>query len=217
MTPLMAVQGLRKAHGERVLLEIKALSLAHGATYLLLGENGAGKTTLLRILAGLEQAQSGVFVFDGVRYDRAADRARLAPRMIYLHQHSYLFHTSVIANIEYGLKLRGVPRRERLELVEKEMEWAGISHLAEVPPQKLSGGEKQRVALARARVLKPELLLLDEPTANLDDAARAQVADLIRQMRDANNCVLIATHDKDLMTLEGAIRLSLESSRLRIG
>ena len=216
MTPLMAVQGLRKAHGERVLLEIKALSLAHGATYLLLGENGAGKTTLLRILAGLEPAQSGVFVFDGVRYDRAADRARLAPRMIYLHQHSYLFHTSVIANIEYGLKLRGVSRRERLELVEKEMEWAGISHLADVPPQKLSGGEKQRVALARARVLKPELLLLDEPTANLDDAARTQVADLIRQMRDANNCVLIATHDKDLMTLNGAIRLSLESGRLRV-
>ncbi|HEY3326205.1 MAG TPA: ABC transporter ATP-binding protein [Novimethylophilus sp.] len=214
---LMAVQGLRKAHGERLLLEIDALMLVRGATYLLLGENGAGKTTLLRILAGLEQAQSGAFVFDGVRYDRAVERARLAPRMIYLHQHSYLFHTSVIANIEYGLKLRGVPGRERLELVRKEMEWAGISHLADVPPQKLSGGEKQRVALARARVLKPELLLLDEPTANLDDVAREQVADLIRQMRDANNCVLIATHDRDLMTLEGAIRLSLESSRLRIG
>lgn len=217
MMTLMAVQGLRKAHGERLLLEIDALMLVRGATYLLLGENGAGKTTLLRILAGLEQAQSGVFVFDGVRYDHAVERARLAPRMIYLHQHSYLFHTSVIANIEYGLKLRGVPRRERLELVRKEMEWAGISHLADVPPQKLSGGEKQRVALARARVLKPELLLLDEPTANLDDVAREQVADLIRQMRDANNCVLIATHDRDLMTLEGAIRLSLESSRLRIG
>lgn len=214
---LMAVQGLRKVHGERLLLEIDALMLVRGATYLLLGENGAGKTTLLRILAGLEQAQSGAFVFDGVRYDHAVERARLAPRMIYLHQHSYLFHTSVIANIEYGLKLRGVPGRERLELVRKEMEWAGISHLADVPPQKLSGGEKQRVALARARVLKPELLLLDEPTANLDDVAREQVADLIRQMRDANNCVLIATHDRDLMTLEGTIRLSLESSRLRTG
>lgn len=214
---LMAVQGLRKLHGERVLLEIDTLNLAHGSTYLLLGENGAGKTTLLRILAGLEAAQAGVFTFDGVRYDQAAERARMAPRMIYLHQHSYLFHTSVVANIEYGLKIQGVPRRERLELVRKEMEWAGISHLADIPPQKLSGGEKQRVALARARVLKPELLLLDEPTANLDDAAREQVAGLIRQMRDANNCVVIATHDKDLMVLEEAVRLRLDGGRLSIG
>jgi tungstate transport system ATP-binding protein len=88
--------------------------------------------------------------------------------------------------------------------------------LADVPPHRLSGGEKQRVALARARVLKPELLLLDEPTSNLDDAARAQVADLIRQMRDANNCVLIATHDKDLLSLEGVIRLTLAGGRLSI-
>lgn len=213
---IMAVQGLRKLHGERVLLEIDALNLARGSTYLLLGENGAGKTTLLRILAGLESAQAGAFIFDGVRYDRAADRARLAPRIIYLHQHSYLFNTSVVANIEYGLKIRGMPRRERLDLVRKEMEWAGISHLADIPPQKLSGGEKQRVALARARVLKPELLLLDEPTANLDDAARAQVGELIRQMRDANNCVVIATHDRDLMVLNEAIKLRLESGRLLI-
>lgn len=217
MTALMSAQGVHKLHGDRVLLECEALSLAHGATYLLLGENGAGKTTLLRILAGLDSAQAGVFLFDGVRYDRAVDRARLAPRMIYVHQHSYLFNSSVVANIEYGLSLRGLPRDERRELVRKEMEWAGIAHLAEVPPHKLSGGEKQRVALARARVLKPELLLLDEPTSNLDDAARAQVAGLIRQMRDANNCVMIATHDKDLLSLDGAIHLSLAAGRLSIG
>ncbi len=216
MTPLMTVQGLGKRYGGRILFENEALSLAHGATYLLLGENGSGKTTLLRILAGLEPAQAGMFAFDGVRYDQAEERARLAPRMIYLHQHSYLFHTSVTANIEYGLKLQGMPRRERLALVRREMEWAGIVHLAAVPPHKLSGGEKQRVALARARVLKPELLLLDEPTANLDDAAREQVGALIQQMRDANNCVVIATHDHDLMSLNGAVRYRLENSSLKI-
>lgn len=214
---LMALQGLRKAHGDRLLLEIDALNLTHGSTYLLLGENGAGKTTLLRILAGLESAQAGVFTFDGIRYDQARERARLAPRVVYLHQHSYLFHTSVVANIEYGLRIQGVARRERQELVRREMEWAGIQHLADVPPHKLSGGEKQRVALARARALKPELLLLDEPTSNLDDAAREQVAGLIRQMRDANNCVVIATHDKDLMVLDEAVKLRLDAGRLSIG
>jgi tungstate transport system ATP-binding protein len=216
MTALMTVQGLDKRFGDRALFENASLSLAHGATYLLLGDNGSGKTTLLRVLAGLESAQAGLFVFDGVRYDHADQRKRLAPRMIYLHQHSYLFHTSVAANIEYGLRLQGVPRRERLELVRREMEWAGIAHLADVPPHKLSGGEKQRVALARARVLKPELLLLDEPTANLDDAAREQVGRLIQQMRDASNCVVIATHERDLMSLAGTIRFRLENGRLKI-
>jgi tungstate transport system ATP-binding protein len=95
------------------------------------------------------------------------------------------------------------------------MAWAGIGHLARVPPHRLSGGEKQRVALARARVLKPELLLLDEPTANLDDAAREQVAGLIRRMRDDNNCVLIATHDHDLMKLGDVVKMQLEGGRVK--
>jgi tungstate transport system ATP-binding protein len=94
------------------------------------------------------------------------------------------------------------------------MNWAGIAHLRDVPPNKLSGGEKQRVAMARARVLKPELLLLDEPTANLDEAAREQVAELITHMRDSNNCVVIATHDKELSGLPGAVKLKLEDGRV---
>lgn len=214
MTPMLSVSGLRKSHQQRTLLDIDNLQLRRGAGYLLMGENGAGKTSLLRILAGLDSADCGEFTFDGVRYDAAAQRARLAPRMIYVHQHSCLFNTSVADNIGYGLARAGVPRDERELRVRTEMAWAGIAHLAEVPPHRLSGGEKQRVALARARVLKPELLLLDEPTANLDDAAREQLAGLIRQMRDANNCILIATHDRDLMKLPDVARWRLESSRL---
>ncbi len=216
MTPMLSVYGLRKTYQEHALLAIDHFHLRRGAGYLLMGENGAGKTTLLRILAGLESGQSGEFTFDGVRYDAASQRARLAPRMIYVHQHSCLFNTSVAANIGYGLAQAGVPRHERELRVRAEMAWAGIEHLAEVPPHRLSGGEKQRVALARARVLKPELLLLDEPTANLDDAAREQVAGLIRQMRDSNNCILIATHDHDLMKLPDVARWRLGSGRLAV-
>lgn len=212
MTPLLSIEGLRKAYGDRTLLDIKCLELQRGTSYLLMGDNGVGKTTLLRILAGLERAQAGNFTFDGVRYDEASARARLAPRMIYVHQHSYVFNTSVADNIGYGLS--GLPKSEREARVRVEMAWANLEHLAEVPPYRLSGGEKQRVALARARVLKPELLLLDEPTANLDDAAREQVAELIRHMRDANNCVLIATHDHDLMKLEDVVKMRLEQGRV---
>jgi len=120
----------------------------------------------------------------------------------------------VAENIGYGLKLRGVPKAEREALITAEMAWAGITHLHDVPPNKLSGGERQRVALARARVLKPELLLLDEPTANLDDTAREQVAELIAHMRDANNCVVIATHDRELSEMQDAVKLKLEEGRV---
>ena len=215
MKPIFALQGLQKSHGARLLLNIEALELNRSSTYLLLGENGVGKTTLLRIMAGLETSDSGQFQFDGQSVSSAAERATLAPRLIYVHQHSYLFYTSVAENIGYGLKIRGVPKLERDALVIAEMAWAGISHLRDVPPNQLSGGEKQRVAMARARVLKPELLLLDEPTANLDDAAREQVVELIAHMRDANNCVVIATHDKELSDMPDAVKLRLEDARVQ--
>lgn len=214
MKPIFSLQQLCKTHGERQLLDIAKLELQRGSTYLLLGENGVGKTTLLRIMAGLESADSGLFQFDGLSFNRASERAALAPRLIYVHQHSYLFHTSVAENIGYGLKLRGLAKAEREAQVSAEMAWAGITHLRDVPPSQLSGGEKQRVAMARARVLKPELLLLDEPTANLDDSARSQVVELIAHMRDANNCVVIATHDRELSGMPDAERLRLEDGEV---
>ena len=216
MSAILTAQGLKKSHGARLLLDIAQLTLERGHTYLLLGENGVGKTTLLRILAGLESADSGLFSFDGTRYDSAKSRAKLAPKLIYVHQHSYLFHTTVATNIDYGLRLNGTPTAQRQHMLQAELDWAGISHLRDIPPHKLSGGEKQRDAMARARVLKPELLLLDEPTANLDDTAREQVVALIKQMRDANNCVVIATHDKELAEMESAVKLRLEDGRLKI-
>ncbi len=215
MKPIFALQNLRKSHGERLLLNIDKLELQRGNTYLLLGENGVGKTTLLRIMAGLEAADGGQFQFDGQFVNSDTERAALAPNLIYVHQHSYLFYTNVAENIGYGLKLRGIPKTEREALVAAELVWAGITHLRDVPPNQLSGGEKQRVAMARARVLKPELLLLDEPTANLDDAAREQVVELIAHMRDANNCVIIATHDKELAEIPDAVKLKLEEGRVQ--
>lgn len=216
MNPLLMVAVLRKTYAGRKLLDIEGFTLERGNTYLLQGDNGSGKTTFLRILAGLTTADAGAMTFDNQQCDLSVRREMLAPRMIYVHQHSYVFHTTVAANIEYGLKLQGLERDEREKLVKAEMEWAGITHLAGIPPHRLSGGEKQRVALARARVMKPELLLLDEPTSNLDDEAREQVAELIRHMRDANNCVLIATHDHDLLQLDNVVHWRLAHGHLEL-
>jgi tungstate transport system ATP-binding protein len=134
--------------------------------------------------------------------------------IVYVHQHPYLFHTTVAHNIGYGLAARGVDSAERRRLVEEAVAWAGVGHLKSVPPQRLSGGEKQRVALARAKVLEPRLFLLDEPTANLDGEARAQAIALIRQLVQDNNSLLIACHDRELIELPGMRRFHLENGRL---
>jgi tungstate transport system ATP-binding protein len=213
---LLTIRSLRKHYAERLIFSVDGLVLERGRSYLLTGSNGAGKTTLLRVLAGLEAAEIGEVTFEGERIESTEICRRLAPRIIYLHQHPYLFNTSVAGNIGYGLKVAGIRHHQQKRMVEEALAWAGVEHVAHVAPHRLSGGEKQRVALARARVLNPDILLLDEPTANLDEVARQQVTALIDRMCDDNHCVVIATHDPDLIQLPGATRWRLHHAGLEI-
>ena len=216
MTALLRVQKLTKDFVGRRLLDVETLQLAAGQRYVLTGDNGAGKSTLLRILAGLERASIGSFDYRDRPVDVARYPAWLRNEVIYVHQHPYLFHTTVAANVGYGLSARKVPHLERERAVKEAMTWAGVEHLQSVPPQKLSGGEKQRVALARARVLHPKLLLLDEPTANLDAEARAQIVALLGQLADRDSTVLVACHDQEIIGLPDTVRLHLERTSLTV-
>lgn len=214
MPPLLDIRGLTKDFAGRRLLTIDALELAAGQRYVITGDNGAGKSTLLRILAGLERASIGSFNYRELAIDVGRYPAWLRHEIIYVHQHPYLFHTSVAANIEYGLVARKLPREQRVRAVEEAMDWAGVLHLQGVPPQKLSGGEKQRVALARARVLHPKLLLLDEPTANLDADARIQIGTLLDHLADRDSTVVVACHDLEIIGLPDTVRLHLAQGEL---
>lgn len=211
---LLQIEGLRKNYGARRILNIERFSLHAGESYVVTGDNGVGKTTLLRIIAGLERAQVTNYQFEGRPISLENFPHQLRREIIYVHQHPYLFNTTVAANIGYGLKARNLPKAEREMLVKEAMEWAGVAHLNHVPPQKLSGGEKQRVALARAKVLNPKLFLLDEPTANLDAEARRQTIELIQRLCLDNNCVLIACHDYELINLPRMRRMTLAEGRL---
>lgn len=215
MTPLLGLDRLRKSYGERRLLDLDRLEIEAGHAYVVTGGNGAGKSTLLRILAGLEPGEIEGLALRGVRLTQGALSEKLRDELVYVHQHPYLFHTTVAHNVGYGLHARGVARAERERLVEEAIAWAGVGHLLGVPPAKLSGGEKQRVALARAKVLQPHLFLLDEPTANLDGAARGQAIGLIRQLVQDNNSVLIACHDRELIELPGMRHFHLQNGKLR--
>jgi len=214
MSALLEIRGLRKNFGERTVIDIDEFRMARGESCVIAGSNGSGKTTLLRIISGLEPAHISEYRFDGRRETLSPYPDRLRHAIVYVHQHPYLFHTTLRHNLEYGLKCRGLPAPERARRVAEALEWSGLTECLQTPPAKLSGGEKQRAALARARVLEPDLLLLDEPTANLDQTARQHTIELISRLAGGRTSVLIACHDQELIRLPGMRVMRLEDGRL---
>jgi len=214
MSALLSLGEAYKSYGGKPLLDVGALRLAAGDLIVLTGDNGSGKTTLLKMLAGLEPGERLRLRFDGLEASAPHYPRELRRAIVYVHQHPYLFNTSIADNIRYGLRLRDMPAPERERKVSAAIEWAGVGHLLHVSPKRLSGGEKQRVALARAKVLDPRVLLVDEPTASLDAQARAQVIELLRKTATGDNCVVVACHDRELIELSGARRWHLEGGRI---
>ncbi|MNK04217.1 Cobalt import ATP-binding protein CbiO [compost metagenome] len=216
MDALLSIQRLQKNFHQRRLLDIENLSIAQAQAYVLTGSNGSGKSTLMRILAGLESADTAEVKFQGETVQLSPYSRTMRDAIVYVHQHPVMFSTSVEENIAYGLSVRGVPKNIIAEKVEEAIAWAGIAHLRASVPNFLSGGEKQRVALARARVLSPKLLLLDEPTANLDGAAREQVIALIPTLVNEGGSVIMACHDRDLIAMPGVQRLKIRDGKLEM-
>ena len=213
---LAGLRGVSKRFGDRLILDNVSFTLEAGRTYVLTGDNGSGKSTLLRILAGLEPADGGLS-FGAGEVSLADYPGSLRREIVYMHQHPYLFHTSLEKNIGYGLKARGEAAASRRGKVGMAIAWARLQAVIDTPPDKLSGGERQRAALARARVLEPRLLLLDEPTANLDAESRAQVHELVAALcADGRTTILMACHDRELLALAGVVRLHLDKGTVAV-
>ncbi len=216
MNALLALQGIQKRRGDRLLLDIEHLQIAPASAYVLTGMNGAGKTSLLRLLSGLDSGQIGKASFFGKEIGWFPYPQVLRDAIVYVHQHPVMFNASVSSNLAFGLRARGITQQEQSFAVQRALEWAGIEHLSTRAAHSLSGGEKQRVALARARILQPKLLLLDEPTSNLDGLAREQVIALIPQIIKTGSSVIMACHDRDLIALPDVQRLKLRDGKLEI-
>ena len=195
MTALIRFTNLQMTLGGRRILDVHELAIAEGQLTVLTGPNGAGKTTLLKIVAGLLQPDLGRVVFEGKTRTWRRAKHTLRRQMIYLHQHPYLFRTSVANNIAYGLKRAGVPRKEAKKRIEEALEWASLSQLAMQNARHLSGGEMQRLALCRARVLHPRLLLLDEPSSNMDQQHRERTYQLLESLRAEGISLVLTSHE----------------------
>ena len=195
MTVLAELKNLTKCFSNRTVLDDITLQIDEGEMLALLGPNGSGKTTLLKILAFLEKPESGELKFQGETVtDKNAERMRLQSAMVF--QRTLLFSTSVYNNIAYGLKMRKLPQNTIKEEVKKVLRLVKLEGFEKRSAKKLSGGEQQRVALSRALVLKTKLLLLDEPTANLDPKNAQIIEEVIATInRELRTTIVMATHN----------------------
>jgi tungstate transport system ATP-binding protein len=212
--PAVKITDLTQTFGPDTVLDLPSLSFQAGRVHVLVGGNGAGKTTLLRIIAGLDRPSTGSVALFGRSLSALSRRARLATlrRTTMCFQKPYLFNASVRRNIEYGLLSRRQTAAERDQRVARAIEALGLSSLRERNARTLSAGESQRVSLARALVLEPDLALLDEPVANVDQVNKGLVEQAIGVLSAAGCTVVVATHQ-----LDQAYRLSANVTRLDRG
>lgn len=196
MVALLELEDIRvEAAGQR-LLSVERLEVRRGETLTVLGPTGAGKSTLLRVINGLIEPAAGRLLWEGKAVSRPM-QIGLRRRMAMAFQEPLLFRGSVSDNVGWGLRIRGVRGAQLRAEVSKALDALGIAHLAQRSCNELSGGEAHRVSLARALVLRPDLLLLDEPLASLDAVTREQLGDhLLRLIRTERLTCVYVTHDQ---------------------
>jgi ABC-type Fe3+/spermidine/putrescine transport system ATPase subunit len=209
--PLLEVRAVAKRFGTRDVLKNISLNIDSGEFLTLLGESGSGKTTLLRLIAGFEQPTAGEIWMSGERLDPLPPYKR---RVNTVFQNYALFpHLNVRDNVAYGLRVRGVPKKEVAGRVEDALKMVKMVEFAGARPARLSGGQQQRIALARALVNRPQLLLLDEPLSALDAGLRKQMQSELKALqREIGITFLFVTHDQ-----EEAMALSDRIALLRDG
>ncbi len=193
MATILKLKKIGKKYDEKTVLRNTSFDVKKGEILCIIGPNGAGKTTLLRIMALLENSSNGEIVHEN-KVLKVYDDVNYRKRVTMAFQQTALFRKTVFDNVAYGLKIRGYSKDEVKKRTERALESVNLGGFGKRKAKKLSGGEQQRVALARALVTEPELLLLDEPTANLDPANISVVEDLIRNLK-GKTTVVVATHN----------------------
>ena len=196
LTPLYRLRKVRKSYEASFRLEIDDLEIRMGEVLALLGPTGAGKSTLLRLLAGVEIASSGRVEIGKPPLDARNLPLRWRRRIVMVHQRPMLLNRDVRTNIEYGLHLRGITASRKKADVDQLLNYFGLTKIASQAARTLSGGQTQLVALARALIVAPDILLLDEPTANLDPAHVEIVEAALRSIQAERQVTVVwATHN----------------------
>jgi tungstate transport system ATP-binding protein len=213
--PKYQLSSVQATYGKTLGVAIDDLTIVAGGLYVLVGSNGSGKSTLLGILAFLNKPEQGTICFDGVPVNwTQKECALLRQRVTLLHQYPYMFSGSVASNVAYGLAARGAGKEYSQDVVLESLERVGLTGFESRTARRLSGGESRRVALARALACNPEVLLLDEPLANVDRASAALFESLVVSLAAGGVTVVISSHDERLGARLGAKMIYLEDGKL---
>src|SRR5574344_809213 len=196
MSVAIKIEKVIKRYGQLTIIPGLSQNIANGEFFTLLGPSGCGKTTLLRMIAGFNSIEGG-----GIRFnDTLINDIPAHKRNIGMVFQSYAIfpHLTVRENVEYGLKLRKIPKDEMKERVDKILDVVQITEYQDRLPERLSGGQQQRVALARAIVIHPSVLLMDEPLSNLDAKLRVEMRGAIREVqKHVGITTVYVTHDQE--------------------
>lgn len=204
-------------YGQKI-LDIPHFCLKHGECLVILGPNGAGKSTFLRIASLLEKPTKGELFFNGEKAE-AKNELTLRRRLVYLLDRSLFFQGKVKDNLLYGLKLRGITKREQQQRLEEVSELFHLQSLLHKWPEELSAGEKQRVNLARAFIIYPDLLFLDEPFSNLDQSLKEEIMrEFQRARKKRGQTTVLVTHNRDeAMYLADRLAIMLNGEIKQVG
>ena len=194
--PAVRIRGLRRTYGDVVAVDHLDLEIATGEFFTLLGPSGSGKTTTLRVIAGFERPDAGTVELAGSDVTRTAPSERDVNTVF--QDYALFPHMTVLENVEYGLRVKGVARKERRRKAEEVLERVRLPHVGARRPVQLSGGQRQRVALARAIVNSPPVLLLDEPLGALDLKLRQEMQVFLKELqRELGITFVYVTHDQE--------------------
>ncbi|HET7572088.1 MAG TPA: ABC transporter ATP-binding protein [Gaiellaceae bacterium] len=215
--PAVRLRGLRRVYGDVVAIERLDLDIAAGEFFTLLGPSGSGKTTTLRVIAGFERPDAGSVELQGVDVTRTAPSERAVNTVF--QDYALFPHMTVAENVEYGLRVRGVPRRERRARAAEVLERVRLPGLGSRRPVQLSGGQRQRVALARALVNRPPVLLLDEPLGALDLKLRQEMQLFLKELqRELGITFVYVTHDQEeALTMSDRLAVFAEGRLEQVG
>ncbi len=215
MTPLFSLRKIHKSYNGQVALSINKLDFMPGCIYSLVGPNGCGKSTLLQILALLLKPTAGELFYRGRPIAwRRRELQKVRREVTLVHQSPYLFHRSVRYNLAYGMKLRGIAETEQGERIDHILELVGLTGFEDRNARELSGGEQQRVAIARALLLRPQVLLLDEPTSNMDKKSIDEFDALLPVLMEQDLTIIQATHQPDQPQRLGSAIIAMDLGRL---
>lgn len=206
--------------GDLVALDNLSFEIERGELVFLAGHSGSGKSTILKLIAGIETATSGTVTVNGIELDKTSQNHRTFIRQhigFIFQDHKILFDRSVFDNVRLPLDIMAYSEHEVRERVMNALESVGLENKYKLHPQQLSGGEQQRLCIARAVIHQPQILIADEPTANLDRDNALKILELFKSFHKALATVIISAHDETILSDYGKRIIHLTNGKFTGG